>query len=281
MKRTYSKTTLLALIFSFICISAKSQSLAYMNNSSSQVKKNEITQKSRPPRIFSVIVGVADYEGTSNDLTYSDDDARIFYDHLKKALPNEMSNGKSVLLLNKEATHYNITKALQHIFSLSTENDFIIFYFSGHGGRSFFCPSDANINMLAHNDIKKYFKSAKAKYRLCIADACFSGSIANNGQPNTNPITTQSLNDSRIAVIMSSKPNQTSIETARLGQGLFSFYFIKGLRGAADFNNDTYITMDELFLYTKKNVSEKSNGGQVPVISGKNLNRMPLTRIKR
>jgi uncharacterized caspase-like protein len=255
--------------------------LAYINNNFSQAKKNEITQKSSQPRIFSVIVGVADYEGTSNDLTYSDDDARIFYDHLKKALPNEMSNGKSVLLLNKEATHYNIKKALQHIFSLSTENDFIIFYFSGHGGRNFFCPSDANINMLTHSDVKKYFKSAKAKYRLCIADACFSGSIANNGQPNSNPVTTPSLNDSRIAVIMSSKPNQTSIEATRLGQGLFSFYFIKGLRGAADLNKDTYITMDELFVYTKKNVSEKSNGKQVPVIHGKNLNRMPLSRIKR
>jgi uncharacterized caspase-like protein len=233
------------------------------------------------PRIFAVVVGVADYEGTDHDLNYSDNDARLFYNHLRSALPNEMSGGKSILLLNQNATRSNIINAMQQVFSQSTENDFIIFYFSGHGSPGNFCPTDINQQLLSHDIVKAQFKNAKARYRLCVADACFSGSIGSQSQNSTVAGSTQQLRDARIAVIMSSKPNQTSIETGSLNQGIFSYYFINGLKGAADLNHDSYITMGELFLYTKNSTTQKSNGKQAPVVYGKNLDRIPLTRIKQ
>lgn len=245
---------------------------------SSKVFKN---LKTIAPRIFAVVVGIADYQGSGSDLTYSDDDASIFYNHLKIALPTEMSNGDSVLLLNQNATRSNIIDSLDKIFSQSTENDFIIFYFSGHGSPNNFCSYDSPNQYLDHEVVKNYFKNAKARYRLCVADACFSGSIGSNNQNSYVSSATQNLKDARIAVIMSSRPNQTSIEATSLRQGLFSYYLIRGLRGNADLNNDTYITMGELFFYTKNNVTQKSNGSQVPIVYGQNLERIPLTRIKR
>jgi uncharacterized caspase-like protein len=128
--------------------------------------------------------------------------------------------------------------------------------------------------------VKDLFKNAKAKYRLCVADACFSGSIGNQSQHSSVVGATQQLRDARIAVIMSSKPNQTSIETSALNQGIFSYFFINGLKGAADLNHDRYITMGELFLYTKNATTQKSVGSQVPVVYGKNLNKIPLTHLK-
>jgi len=232
------------------------------------------------PRIFAVVVGIADYEGTLSDLNYSDDDARLFYNQLNQALPNEMAAGKSILLMNKNATRSNIIKAMQQVFSQSTENDFIIFYFSGHGSPGNFCPTDYTRQLLSHDIVKSYFKNANARYRVCIADACFSGSIGNSGNTYSVPAATQQLRDARIAVIMSSKPDQTSAETSTLQQGVFSYYLIRGLKGKADLNNDSYITMGELFLYTKNAVSAKSNGKQVPVVYGKNLDRIPLARIR-
>jgi uncharacterized caspase-like protein len=80
---------------------------------------------------------------------------------------------------------------------------------------------------------------------------------------------------------MSSKPSQTSIETGQLSQGIFSYYLIQGLNGSADLNHDSYVTMGELFIYTKNATSAKSGGRQVPVIYGQNLDRIPLTRIKK
>jgi len=243
--------------------------------------KNFKSLKVAAPRIFAVVVGIADYQGVAHDLKYSDDDASIFYSHLKKALPNEMANGDSVLLLNQNATRSNIVSALQQVFSQSTENDFIIFYFSGHGSPNNFCPYDMPNQYLEHDVVRNYFKNSRAKYRLCVADACFSGTIGTN-TPNTSVSSaTQNLRDARIAVIMSSKPDQTSMELGNLQQGLFSFYFINGLRGNADLNSDSYITMGELFLYTKNNVTSKSNGSQIPVVYGQNLDKIPLTKIKR
>jgi hypothetical protein len=236
--------------------------------------------KAITPRIFAVVVGIADYEGTLSDLQYSDDDARLFYTHLKKALPNEMAAGKSVLLLNKDATKRNIINALQQVFSQSTDNDFIIFYFSGHGSPGYFCPTDYTNQKIEHEVVKNYFKNANARYRVCIADACFSGSIgAGDTNNNSVPGSTQQLRDARIAVIMSSKPNQTSLEPGFLHQGLFSYFLIKGLQGKADLNHDSYITMGELFLYTKNEVTAKSAGAQIPVVFGKNMDRIPLARI--
>jgi hypothetical protein len=237
--------------------------------------------KSIAPRIFAVVVGISDYQGTAYDLKYSDDDASIFYSHLKKALPNEMANGYSVLLLNQNATRNNVFNALQQVFSQSTENDFIIFYFSGHGSPNNFCPYDMYNQNLEHDIVRNYFKNSKAKYRLCIADACFSGSIGSNAQNTSVSGATQNLKDSRIAVIMSSKPNQTSMELGNIQQGLFSYYLINGLRGNADLNNDSYITMGELFFYTKNNVTAQSGGSQIPVVYGQNLDKIPLTKIKR
>ena len=122
---------LLATIFLLnICVNASSHWISEpvaskLLNDSGIIKKNKLIA----PRIFAVVVGVADYVGSENDLTYSDDDARLFYNHLKIALPNEMANGSSVLLLNQNATRQNIINSLQDIFSQSNENDFIIFYF--------------------------------------------------------------------------------------------------------------------------------------------------------
>jgi hypothetical protein len=258
-------------------------SISHVDTVNKLSKSLDFSQQSKAiaPRIFAVVVGVADYDGSEYDLRYSDNDARLFYNHLRSALPNEMSGGKSVLLLNRNATRSNIINAMQQVFSQSTENDFIIFYFSGHGSPGNFCPTDLNQQLLSHDKVKEHFKNAKARYRLCVADACFSGSIGAQSQNSSVAGSTQQLRDARIAVIMSSKPNQTSIETGALNQGIFSYYFINGLKGSADLNNDSYVTMGELFLYTKNATAQKSNGNQVPVVYGKNLNLIPLTRLRK
>jgi uncharacterized caspase-like protein len=88
------------------------------------------------------------------------------------------------------------------------------------------------------------------------------------------------LKESRLAVLTSSTSNQLSSESSVLGQGLFSYWLIKGMRGAADMNNDKYITAGELFVYTRKAVAEKSSGKQVPTVIGQNLNKIPLCKFK-
>lgn len=236
------------------------------------------TPKTTTPRIFALVVGVSDYYGTESDLRYADTDAKHFYNHLQNAFPKEMENGESKLLLNHQATASNIISQLNIFFSKATENDYVIFYFSGHGNKGVIIPADIP-SQISFTDVKAAFKYSKAKYKLCIIDACYAGSIEQiNIISNYN--NHQMLRESRLAVLSSSSSNQVSSESIALGQGLFSYWLIKGMKGAADLNNDKYITAGELFVYTRKAVAEKSGGKQVPTIIGQNLDKIPLCRTK-
>lgn len=239
--------------------------------------KGYSSQKTLRPRVFAVVVGISDYQGSELDLSYSDRDAQLFYNHLHQAMPNEVASGKAVLLLNERATLSNIQAALSNVFSTSNSNDFIIFYFSGHGSVGEFVPYNHSVG-LRHADLKNYFKNTEAKFRLVVADACFSGSIGTANE--TSVSSTQDLYDSRLAVIMSSKPDQYSMELGSLEQGVFSYYLIRGMQGLADLNQDKYVTAGELFMYTKNKVSNHTANSQIPVIYGVNLNKIPLTKVK-
>jgi hypothetical protein len=240
--------------------------------------ENKQTKSIIIPRFYCVIVGISDYQGTLSDLQYADKDAIIFYEHLSKAFKKEFSAGKSILLVNGQATASNVKNAMDSIFSEANENDFVLFFFSGHGSPGYFRPYDYDVNSIEHDFIKAEFKKIKARYKICIADACFSGSISNSSSYYSS---VSSISDERIAVMMSSRSDQTSQETQQLKQGVFSYYLIKGMKGDADYNHDSYITVGELFVYTQNNVYNYSGGKQVPFILGQNLDRIPLTRLKR
>lgn len=237
--------------------------------------------KATSPRMFALVVGISDYEGVASDLQYADDDARIFYNYLNKAFPNEIKNGEAKLLIDAQANYYNIVSELKRIFAQSNENDYIIFYFSGHGGRGSFAPYNIGGTSLEHNEVKQIFKSAQAKYRLCIADACHSGSVSSGQTYTSNYESNQGLDDARLAVFLSSSSNETSIESSGLRQGVFTYYLMKGLKGEADLNNDLYVTAGELFVYTRKAVIQFSAGKQIPVIIGQKLNKIPLCRLNK
>lgn len=236
--------------------------------------------KSIMPRLYAVVVGVSDYQGESGDLNFADDDARIFYNHLKKSFPRELASGEAHLLTDTRATRASVLSALRSAFAKSTENDYIIFFFSGHGADGCFIPSDYTSGVLMHREIKEIFKSSKAKYRLCIADACYSGSVGSYNNSTSSYQSVQQLRDARLAVILSSSPEEPSAEFGWLKQGLFSYWLMNGLKGAADLNRDKYITAGELFVYTRKAVAEKSGGRQIPVVIGQHLDRIPLCRLR-
>jgi len=238
------------------------------------------SEKGVAPRMFAVIVGIADYQGSGSDLNFSDDDARIFYNHLRKAFPREIASGDITLLLDSKATKSTILSAINSSFSKATENDYIIFFFSGHGGKGCFVPYDLMSNSLSHQEVKAAFKKSSAKYRLCIADACFSGSVGNGNASISNYDAAQELSDARLAVLLSSNNQQTSMEMGQLGQGLFSYWLMNGLRGAADLNRDKYVTAGELFVYTRNAVVSQSGGNQSPVVIGQQLDRIPLCKLK-
>ena len=86
------------------------------------------------------------------------------------------------------------------------------------------------------------------------------------------------------AIITASRPAEVSLELPELEHGLFSYYLIAGLKGAADLNRDGMVTLQELYEYVEQQVSSKSRsvgGNQHPVMKGELEGLLPLVRVRR
>ena len=217
-------------------------------------------------KTYLVAVGVSDYPGTDKDLRLpANDAATVQYIYSKN------SNAESVLLTNSNATKSAILSKLRSTFAKASENDIIVFFFSGHGSKGAFCAYDAQI---PYSEIRQAMASSKAKNKMIFADACFSGKMR-QGRKNT---AAQSFNNYNIMLFLSSRGNETSIERRDMKNGFFTSCLQKGLRGGADANKDRTITARELFNYVSTNVKTLSSDKQHPVMRRKFSDNMTVLK---
>jgi uncharacterized caspase-like protein len=230
---------------------------------------------------FAVVVGCADYQRSDLDLRYCDDDAYRFYAYLKSCEGGGIPDENIAVLVDEAANKANIINTMNNIYSKASADDMLIFFYTGHGAEGAFCPTDITDDystFLLHDEVKAIFKKYPAKYKICMADACFSGSIY-QGTPSASP-SAHGSSETSIIIMMSSAPDETSQEDPKMRQGAFAYYLIKGLKGAADRNRDNTITLEEIFPYVKANVMNFTDNKQTPFIEGNASRYMPLGIIK-
>jgi hypothetical protein len=76
---------------------------------------------------LALVIGISDYEGTSSDLTYCDDDAMDWKNYFQ-------GEGYSVtMLLDQQATAANIVAALEDLAAAEQAGDYVAVTYSGHG----------------------------------------------------------------------------------------------------------------------------------------------------
>ena len=227
---------------------------------------------------YAVIVGVADYKNfdeSDGDLNYTVNDAQKFYDFLLSEYGGSVPKENIVMLLDGQATRDNIIAKSKELFANVKSKDRVFFYFSGHGSSDCFMPYDVTRtgnNLLYFSDVKEIFRCAKCGTKLLFADACFSGTMKDSIKKNNKVTSDDNKNNVNIAVMMSCANDETSLELKSLGQGIFTYYLIKGLGGEANRDNNEYITIQELFYFIRNNVTEKSaeyNNKQTPELFGK------------
>lgn len=224
---------------------------------------------------YAVVVGVADYKiltYRNGDLKYADSDAMQFSNFLKSISGGSVPAQNIILLRNEKATEANILQSMQ-IFQKAGPNDRIIFYFSGHGLEKAFVPYDVKQgdakSLLTHAEVKTAFKASRATTKLIIADACMSGSMKTKEAPVSAEKAVKEFDKLNVAMILSSRSKQTSMEMTRIKGGLFTFYLLNGLNGKADKNQDKKVTIKELFGYMSPRVKKSASNGQAPVFAGK------------
>ncbi len=238
-------------------------------------------------KVWAVVVGIASYNHMPT-LRYTDDDAYRIYAFLKSpeggALPDEQIR----LLIDEDATKEKITRAMRDVFMRAGPNDLVLLYYSGHGLKGAFLPIDFDgfNNRLEHEEVKAVLEESPAKYKLVLADACHSGSLLAMKSGEVENVLTKyytSLTRAQpgTALIMSSKSEETSLESSGLRQGVFSHFLIRGLKGEADVNNDRLVTIRELYDFISKNVRDYTGRRQSPILEGEFDPNMTVSVVRK
>ncbi|MEM6299501.1 MAG: caspase family protein [Bacteroidota bacterium] len=238
---------------------------------------------SQMPKVWAMIVGVASYTH-ARSLRYSDDDAYQMYAFLKSPEGGALPDEQIALLIDENATRTNILRQLENLFAKAGTNDLVLMYFSGHGLPGSFVPFDYNgekATLLAHQDVQRIFRQTQARNRLCIADACHSGSLEGTRGLGIEAVTDRYYealleSDGGMALLMSSKAEESSIEYRGLRQGVFSHYLIRGLRGEADSDQDGVVRIGELSEFVRKKTQSYTLHRQNPELHGMYDKRMPV-----
>ncbi len=174
----------------------------------------------------------------------------------------------------------------------------IYIYYSGHGApdpeskQGFLVPVDCDPNKVTLNgyalktlysNLDKIASEKRLTQITVVLDACFSGnsesgSLLSNISPIYISIERQGLTFSNSAVFTSATSDQVSTWYKEKKQSLFTYFFLKGLKGEADFNKDDIITTEELYQFTADEVngvpdwSRRLNGRtQTPTFIGNDI----------
>lgn len=234
--------------------------------------------------IWAVIVGVGRYPHMPT-LKFTDDDAYQMFAFMKSPDGGALPDDRIKLLIDEAATRDNILNAMQSILLRADQNDVVMFYFSGHGLDGSFLPYDYNgyNNRLWHDEVLSVFDESKAKHKIVLADACYSGSLTKNKSPNGSPSAKlfDAFEQSKggTALLMSSKQDEVSLEDHGLRQGIFSHFLIKGIKGGADSDRNKTVTINELYQYVYYKVRSYTQNEQTPVLKGNFDYNMPIAAL--
>ncbi|RYX87868.1 hypothetical protein EON73_00270 [bacterium] len=255
------------------------------------------------PEVYAVVVGLGDYADPGLDkLKFPGQDAEAMYQFIKSPSCGSVPSDHIVKLIGKDATRQNILRATSKLFKLSTRNDMIIFYFSGHGkggefsNSGFLLPFDAELDDLTSSavpmeQIAAIISSSEAKMKCVYIDAChaglyptgtgFKGSKSDLNEETASAFTTLfSRSSGGSMAVLSSKGKEESKESEQLKHGIFTHFLLQGLKGSADITTkDGIVSAGELESYLTSQVSRYSGNKQHPLVLGDQDSDFPLSVI--
>jgi uncharacterized caspase-like protein len=253
--------------------------------------------------IWAVVIGINDYPNIRR-LKWAVNDAKAFYRHLVDVIQIPPEN--VTLLLNQDAGLSRLRSALgTHLKKMAGKEDMVIIYFAGHGAtekdvlspdgdglEKYLLPYDVDpqdlyASALPMREISHIFYRIQSQRIIFIADSCYSGAsggrtISSTGiRANISDAFLDRLATGKGRVIMTaSGANEVSAEVEKLQHGVFTFYLLEGLAGAADADKDGLVTVDEAYRYVSTHVPRTTGQEQHPVKKGTVEGRLILSIIR-
>ena len=236
-----------------------------------------------------VIIGNRNYSRKNQDVPdvdYALRDAAVMKEYLLKALGYQEGN----ILTASDATLGDFNNLfgtagepgrISHLVKLGKSDIFI--YYAGHGApdvnekKGYFVPIDCHPDAVARNGYPLellYANLGKIQARsiTVVIDACFSGSSSSgkmliaSASPVGLRITDPAMSWPNGALFTSSSGAEISSWYDEKKHGLFTYFFLKGMQGAADADQDGRVTAGEIQDF----VSDQSEG--VPYLARRLFN---------
>ena len=261
---------------------------------------------------WAVVIGVGDYEHAGIPrLRYAVSDADAIY---RTLIDFGGFKADNVLLLTdrspRKPTLRNIKWALGTFLARSAQkDDTVLIFFAGHGApevdsrgmerdgfAKYLIPADADPDdlfstALPMDDLQTIFSRIESDRLVAFLDSCYSGA-AGGRTFATKRSRVISVDDTFLdrltrgkgrAIVTASRTSEVSLELDDLRHGLFTYYLVEGLKGAADRDRDGVVTLQELYEYVGQRVTQKSRavgGNQHPVMKGEVEGALPLMQLK-
>ena len=218
------------------------------------------------PNDYAIVVGVDRYKSLPG-ADFAEGDAREMAAAFGAlGVPEE----NIVLLSGTRATLSEVSKYVEEWLPRRVSKDSrVFFYYSGHGapdvkdGTAFLMPWDADAAFVKSTgfSLSRLYQSLgrlPAASVIAVIDACFSGaggrSVIAPGLRPLVPVRMPPAAPPRVSVLAAAESEEIAGTLPERGHGLFSYYVLEGLSGAADVNGTGHLTLKDLHAYVRKHV---------------------------
>lgn len=234
---------------------------------------------------YAIVIGIGNYrEEVIPKIKYAARDAEIVAKYLEQVGGVPRTNIK--LLQEDRATLSDFHAYFGEWLTRRVKAGSTVFvYYAGHGApdpasnEAFLVPYDAHPDftskMYPLRSLYETLAKLPAKDVVVMLDSCFSGAggrsvIKQGARPTVLSVENPLLASEKMIVLAAASGNQISSDYEKVQHGLFTYYLLKGLRGAADRNKNQLVELGELFDYVTANVSEVAsielNRDQTPML---------------
>ena len=204
-----------------------------------------------PLRRFALVIGSNNGGGDRDRLRYAGHDATTIADVLQQL--GGVSQGDLSLLsepgIREVDTAFDTLSQRVHDERKQGQRVELVVYYSGHADETGILIGGAHYD---YERLRARIRAIPADVRIAIVDSCASGSFTRmKGGTKLPPFLRDSSNQVEgFAFLSSSSATEDAQESDRIGASFFTYFFVAGLRGAADRNHDGKITLSEAYQFS-------------------------------
>ncbi len=223
---------------------------------------------------WALIIGIEEYGGLPR-VDYARNDALLVKTYFNKLLGVPEEN--TITLINKDATKSRIEGYLKQYLPANVSSDTTLYvYYAGHGapdmskGEPYLIPYDGDTRFLGQSayNLKTFYddlNKLKVKKVFVFIDSCFSGTAARSSEMlmkgarlALSHVQNPSIASDKVVSMSATNEAQISNSYEKQRHGLFTYYLLNGLRGAASGDQTRNVSVKGLYTYVLNNVSREA-----------------------